>query len=136
MKTPTESERTQNDSAWGMIAFTRPVQFDLLGSYHVYMNRDFIGQIDKRQQWTLALPAEKHEFVVRAGWYSSPPFQIDLKAGWVHHIEIGSNLRGWKLALLLPCIAFCPSRCLYLSPLRRERYDETIHWAGISALGK
>lgn len=119
---------TAPDIDWGTVVFVRPPPFaHRHKSYEMFMNGDFIGEIACRQEWTLGIPEGEYTFSARRNWYSSNALTIDVEPGWVYHVEVGSNLEGWR-GLLAPLWAvFCPSRILYLRLARRTRYDgETV----------
>jgi hypothetical protein len=75
-----------------------------------------MGVVGSGSDFQVELPAGQHTVVARIDWCSSNVVSLDVGENSWHDLEVGSNLRGWRLYLGFLYVTVWRSHYLYLSP--------------------
>lgn len=101
----------------GTLRFRRPAQYaDFFRNYQLFVDGVRVGEIDAGWQVQIAVPAGIHEVVARLDWCSSNTLRVAVSEGATHAIEVGTNLRGWRLLFILAYITILRADYLYVRP--------------------
>jgi hypothetical protein len=98
---------------------------DLLRNYRIYIDGVFVGHLGFGAELTVAVAPGHHTVVARIDWCRSNTVGIEVHEGMDCLLEVGSNLRGWRLLLVFLYITFWRTKYLYLQqvPLFSDLLD-------------
>src|SRR5262245_60258876 len=104
------------------LRFGRPMFYpDRLRNYQLIIDGVQMGEIGAGSAVEIPATAGRHEVVARIDWCSSNTLHVELKKGVTCDLEVGSNLGGWRIILVMVYIAFLPSEYLYLRLLTPQK---------------
>jgi hypothetical protein len=99
----------------GTLCFQRPTQYaDWFRSYQLFVDGHPVGKIGAGSNFEIKVPAGRHEIVAKIDWCKSNFLHLEVQDGAIWHLEVGSNVTGWRLLLALLYITIMTTEYLYL----------------------
>jgi len=93
----------------------RPIQFaDLIRKYRLFVDDVQMGEIRPDSEIEIQVTPGTHCVLARIDWCSSNSLQIEIEQGQVFDLEVGSNIRGWRMYIGFIYVFFLRSQYLYL----------------------
>ncbi|MFD1553879.1 hypothetical protein [Putridiphycobacter roseus] len=84
----------------GKIEITRASQIVNFGrKINIYVNNEKICRLSDNETRTIEIDEGVNEIYARIDWCKTPPLQFEIKGGEDIKLELGSNVKGWKLAV-------------------------------------
>lgn len=87
---------------------------DLLRKYRIFIDGVLVGHLAHGGELAVEVPPGFHSVVVWIDWCRSNVVGIEVRDGTECLLEVGSNLRGWRLLLIFLYITLWRARYLYL----------------------
>src|SRR5262245_59258051 len=93
---------------------TRPKQYaDRLRRYRIVVDDIQVAMIKAGERVEINLPIGRHQVFAAIDWARSNSIEIDVLPGRCHHLEVGSNLSGWRLLLAIAYATIWRQQYLY-----------------------
>jgi hypothetical protein len=97
------------------LTITRPRQYaDMLRTYHLIVDGHDAATIRAGEDVDIELSRGRHRVMAAIDWAHSYPVEIDVLPGGHYHLEVGSNMAGWRLLLAIAYATIWRDRYLYL----------------------
>ena len=97
------------------LRFRRSSQLaDSLRNYRLFVDGSLVGTIGPGSVIEVDVPSGSHEVIARIDWCSSNAVQVEARQGEVCELQVGSNVRGWRIPFGWVYAFFLRSRYLYL----------------------
>jgi hypothetical protein len=87
---------------------------DMLRSYAILVDGKPVATIRRGQTIEVELPSGRHRITSMIDWARSNPVELEARSEGVYHLEVGSNLRAWRLLLAILYVTVWRDRYLYL----------------------
>jgi hypothetical protein len=107
----------QLGGSMGTLHIRRPTAMaDWLRKYRIIVDNTEVGAIGSGSDLQVELPAGPHLVRAKVDWCSSNVVSLDVGEKSWHELEVGSNLRGWRLLQGYLYVTIWRSHYLYLRP--------------------
>lgn len=102
------------------ISISRPRDaFGVFRRYRVFLDGREVAKLAYGTTNKLSVLPGAHRIQVRIDWWLSNVLSVDTEDGVVHELEVGTNIRGWRLVLLILTLwffSFWPTEWLWIRP--------------------
>ncbi|HXG08754.1 MAG TPA: hypothetical protein VNK04_03110 [Gemmataceae bacterium] len=97
------------------IRIRRPTQYaDWLRKYRLFVDGVPVAEISRGSEVEIDVTPGWHEVLARIDWCSSGTLWIEVRQDEVCQLEVGSNIRGWRMFVGFVYAFILRSRYLYL----------------------
>lgn len=99
----------------GVLRFRRSSQLaDSLRNYRLFVDGSLVGTIGPGAVVEVKVPPGSHEVIACIDWCSSNAVAVEVRPGDLWELQVGSNVRGWRIPFGWVYAFFLRSRYLYL----------------------
>jgi hypothetical protein len=89
----------------------------MLRRYAILVDGERVATVGRAQAIELELPAGRHRITATIDWAKGNPVDMEANPEGVYHLEVGSNLGGWRILLAFFYATMWPGQWLYLKVL-------------------